>query len=186
MPCHTATTNLRLSFISMSAPTKELQNLSIGGPMPAMTRSQAQQERRRRERAERQQRLVEQPRAFPSLSPSADGTITGHTGITYNVRQLTPRSQQAALQGLHAAEFMVDVSREFKDGSYYGFQLRVAESVRVYDPSSSNRRVTCTCDGFNKNPTAAICAHIYVCSPFDSLESSANRLSGSMMDSTMS
>ena len=155
----------------MSAPAQELRNLSLGGTMAPMTRSQAQQVRRQRERAERQreragrQRLIEQQSAQLSLSPGADGTIPGHHGIMYDVRQLTPRSQQTAVQGLHSAEFMVDVSREFHDSSYYGFQLRVAESVRVYDPASSNRRITCTCDDFNRNPTTAICAHIYVSNP---------------------
>ena len=132
--------------------------------MPTMTRSQAQQERRRRERVERQ-RLSEQREGSPILLPGADGTIRGHTGITYNVRQLTPRSQKVAVRGLHAAEFMVDASREFSamaESSYYGFQLRVAESVRVYGPSGSNPRITCTCDDFNRNPGTAFCAHIYV------------------------
>ena len=141
-------------------------------------RQQAQQARRERERRERQrlaqERMSQQgpPAATPLLS--GPSVVQGHSGILYSLRAMSPRSQVVAAKGLRTDSFMVDLSRkhEFDDShSVCAFQLREAHSVRVFDPAGGNRRVTCTCEEFSRDPTTAVCAHIYVSRiwSFDSL-----------------
>lgn len=149
----------------MSSPTRALASLSIKEKMPK-TRSQAQRERRLRER---QQGTSARFSAGSATAGSAaqgrytDNTlIEGHTGILYDVRNLSPAARTRAVEGLNSDKFTVDHSRKIRSaqGTYYAFQLKKPESIRIYDSSNGSRRVTCTCEDFTQS--SYICAHIYV------------------------
>ena len=147
----------------MSFPTRQLQNLHIGGAMTPLTRSEAQRQRRQRERLQRQQA------AATNTETTQDALIRGHTGLLYNLRSLdTANFQRTAIRGLQSENFMVDISRkhEFTDTThYFAFQLREPASVRVFDPTGrSERRVSCSCEAFGEDPSTVVCAHIYVSS----------------------
>ena len=133
--------------------------------MTPLTRSEAQRQRRQRERQQRQQAAA-QDAPEPSTGPPPATAIRGHTGLLYDIRQLSSNAQVSAAHGLQSEYFMVDISRkhEFIDTThYFAFQLREAESVRVFDPTGgSERRVSCTCEEFGRNRGTAVCAHIYV------------------------
>lgn len=147
----------------MSLPTRQLQNLSIGGGMNPSTRSQAQRQRRQRERAERQRAAQQQA----AEAAQQDEYIESHTGLRYDARQLTLASREAVARGLQSESFRVDVSKKhgLQEGySYYGFQVRGgAASVRIDSHvGHPRRRIRCSCEEFHRNEDTAVCAHIYV------------------------
>ena len=106
------------------------------------------------------------PRAGPLNTLITQHTtvpVLGHTGLTYDVHQLSPNSQPRAVEGLQSDEFTVDHSMRYRDSSrifYYGFQLKKPASVRIFDPASGRRSVTCTCDEFNQSRKP--CVHMFV------------------------
>ena len=106
------------------------------------------------------------PRAGPLGTPTtqpAPVPVLGHTGLIYDVHQLSPNSRPRAVEGLHSDEFTVDHSMRYRDSSrifYYGFQLKKPASVRIFDPAGGRRSVTCTCDEFNRSWTP--CVHMFV------------------------
>ena len=152
----------------MSTPTRELQSLSIGGTMPPRSRSAAQQERRARERAQRVQ-ATQLRRTPAAIQATSTPPLTGHTGLLYDVRALTPQTRETASKGLSSDGIFVEFSGKYEgeEGSHCGFQLRGVSSVRVYGVDGNDRRITCSCDEFRRNPATAICPHIYVSSTFD-------------------
>ena len=192
----------------MSTPTRELENLSIGGPMATnpTPRQQSQRDRRARERAEREA-LIRQNTAragppvarasssrstlaaaqinvpvagpsrtqpsYQSRAPAAgpSGTqpsyrtparVTGHTGLIYDIQELSPNSRPRALEGLNSEEFNVDFSmrKVTEGGVYYAFQLKKPISVRISDGANGPGSVTCTCDEFQAGSSP--CVHIFV------------------------
>ena len=176
----------------MSTPTRELENLTIGGSMMS-SRQAGQRRRRQREREERVAHQAALRTAAPGTIPgppySAQGgaqqvvpragprgtqtthhdpvPVLGHTGLLYDVHQLSPNSRPRAMEGLHSDEFTVDHSMRYRDSSrvfYYGFQLKKPASVRIFDPAGRRRSVTCTCDEFNQSRTP--CVHMFVSQPF--------------------
>ena len=165
----------------MSTPTRELENLNLGGDMHRgnPNRVLGQQRRRARERAEDQQRQQQAqrypalapapapvPSSRPSLAPSSGGaSVQGSSGVHYRIRDLTPGMSQAAEDSLSSRDkFLVEYSRSHDDGeaSYVAFQLGGGvDSVRIYSPSSG-RGVKCGCNAFRLSEPPATCAHIYV------------------------
>lgn len=115
--------------------------------------------------------LVAAQEDIPVAGPSgtqrsyrSPGPVTGHTGLVYDIHQLSPNSRRAA-EGLHSDEFTVDFSmRKDAEGAfYYAFQLKKPISVRISDRSNDTRSVTCTCDEFQAGLTP--CVHIFVSVP---------------------
>ena len=174
----------------MSAPTRELENLSLGGMRqnrnPARgapnTRAIAQQRRRARERqgiapgqplppnalnpiAAAQagpSQAAPQQRTQGVSTPTTAVPVSGHSGIVYDIQQLSPNSRPRAMEGLHSDQFTVDhtMGKQNDHEFYYAFQLKKPESVRIYDPERDDRGVTCTCPDFQGNRN--VCVHIYV------------------------
>ena len=180
----------RFNVLLMSTPTRELENLSIGGDMNR--RSRGQQRRRQREHSERQQRQQQPPqlqmlapapptgpstaRATPQTGPSPTGSaasaggrteeIRSDSGMIYQIRNLSPHSRQTAAESLvNRDTFLIEQSRKHTDGerSYVAFQLGGGrDSVRIYPPGTRGRRIRCACEYFRLNANSAICGHIYV------------------------
>ena len=116
--------------------------------------------------------LVPAQEDIPVAGPSgtqrsyrSPGPVTGHTGLVYDIHQLSPNSRPRAAEGLHSDEFTVDFSmRKDAEGAfYYAFQLKKPISVRISDRSNDTRSVTCTCDEFQAGLTP--CVHIFVSVP---------------------
>ena len=174
----------------MSAPTRELENLSLGGMRqtrnPARgapnTRAIAQQRRRARERQGIPPGQPLPPNALNPLAAAQAGParaappqltqgvstpatavpVSGHSGIVYDIQRLSPNSRPRAMEGLHSDQFTVDhtMGKQNDYEFYYAFQLKKPESVRIYDPERDDRGVTCTCPDFQENRN--VCVHIYV------------------------
>jgi len=116
--------------------------------------------------------LVAAQEDIPVAGPSgtqhlyrAPGPVTGHTGLVYDIHQLSPTSRPRAAEGLHSDKFTVDFSmRKDSEGIfYYAFQLKKPISVRISDRGNEPRSVTCTCDEFQAGLTP--CVHIFVSVP---------------------
>ena len=156
----------------MSAPTRELEGLSIGGNM-VTARQRGQRNRRARqarENAEKEARaLTEALRGAPTAGPSgtrvlSPSVISRHSGVQYDVRALSPQSRVQVLEALQSLAFTVKRTQEIRTngGVYFAFQLRrpeKPESIRIRDPAAGG--ATCTCAHFRQN---IVCAHIYVSS----------------------
>ena len=141
----------------MSTPTRQFRNLAID-EMPT-TRSQAraqEEERRKMQASECPIPSIEVPgrSSFPQGEFVPVPLVQGHSGTKYDCHQLTPTSWERAREGL-TAEFNIHHSRDF--GSYYGIQLHRPIRVRIYNPSSSDNPVTCSCGDVNP-----VCVHIIV------------------------
>lgn len=141
----------------MSPPIQQLRNLRIED-MP-MTRSQRRAQEQRRRETEASERVIpsiEVPGPVPIVQDRSvpDTVMQGHSGTGYNTHLLNPISQQRTLEGRNA-EFGIHRSTDF--GSYYAIQLRRPISVCIYDPSSCDEPVTCSCG--DANP---VCVHIMV------------------------
>ncbi|MCJ1431756.1 hypothetical protein MMC27_001111 [Xylographa pallens] len=134
----------------MSTPTRELEGLSIGGLM-ATARQRGQRIRRARqarEKAENEARALEEAQrstitAGPSgtrvLRPST--TVSGRSGIKYDVSALASQPRIQAMEALQSSEFTVKRAQEIRDngGVYFAFQLKKPEkpeSIRIKDPTS--------------------------------------------------
>lgn len=182
----------------MSTPTRELENLSIGGPMAdnPNPRQASQRRRRAQEKAERDQRIQQNaartgpssaqarssrtamvaaqsdvPVAGPSGTQASYRTparVTGHTGLLYDIHELSPNSRRRALEGLNSEGFTVDFSmRKDTEGVvYYAFQLKKPISIRISDRAHEPRSVTCSCDEFQAGSSP--CVHIFVSQYFNS------------------
>lgn len=120
-------------------------------------------------------RLIAAQPDIPMAGPSGThrlyqtpGPVTGHTGLVYDIHQLSPHSRPRAAEGLHSDEFTVDFSMRKNSGGgfYYAFQLKKPISVRISDRSNESRIVTCTCDEFQASLTP--CVHIFVSVPSSS------------------
>ena len=157
----------------MSTPTRELEGLSIGGHM-ATARQRGQRIRRARqarEKAENEARALEEAqRSAPTAGPSGtrilrpSTTVTGRSGIKYDVSALAADSRIEAMEALQSTAFTVEHAHEIgsNDGVYYAFQLKKPEkpeSIRIRNPASGG--VTCTCSRFRQK---IVCAHLYVSS----------------------
>jgi hypothetical protein len=155
----------------MSFPTHQMQHLTIGGSMNPQTRVQteterrslAQQRRRRRERLERQ--AAQQGQASSASGQIQNDIVVGHTEILYNVRSLAPASRITAARGLSSERIMVDFvkTHEYSEsGPYIALQVSERRRICVFGPQKVGRRITCACAEFMKDPSRAVCEHIYV------------------------
>ncbi|KAL9020214.1 MAG: hypothetical protein Q9185_002497 [Variospora sp. 1 TL-2023] len=86
--------------------------------------------------------------------------VRGHSGLFYNLQDMSPPSAARASQGI-TADFFVDRVRrhESERGAYFAFQLNRPASVRIYNPVEEGQDIECTCEDFQT--TRAICVHIY-------------------------
>ncbi|MCJ1281989.1 hypothetical protein MMC26_001312 [Xylographa opegraphella] len=147
----------------MSTPTRELEGLSIGGHM-ATARQRGQRIRRARqarEKAENEARALEEAqRVTPTAGPSGarllrpSTTVSGRSGIKYDVSALAPQSRAEAMEAFQSTAFTVKHAHEIRSngGVYFAFQLKKPEkpeSIRIKDPASGG--VTCTCTRFKQN-----------------------------------
>lgn len=89
------------------------------------------------------------------------GPVQGHSGLFYNLRDMSPSSADRATSGIRA-DFSVDRVRrhESERGAYFAFQLNRPVSVRIYNPIESGQHVECTCEEFQTSQE--ICVHLYV------------------------
>ena len=96
----------------------------------------------------------------PSYQPPA--RVTGHTGLMYDIHELSPNSRVRADEGLHSEEFTVDFSmrKDLEGVFYYAFQLKKPVSVRISDRANGPRIVNCTCTDFQAGSSP--CVHIFV------------------------
>ncbi|KAL8807491.1 MAG: hypothetical protein Q9182_000656 [Xanthomendoza sp. 2 TL-2023] len=88
------------------------------------------------------------------------GPVQGHSGLLYDLQDMSPTSANRATSGM-GADFIVDRVRqcESHQGAYYAFQMNRPESVRIFDPAERGQRVECTCEEFQTGQ--AVCIHIY-------------------------
>ncbi|MCJ1397096.1 hypothetical protein MMC11_000288 [Xylographa trunciseda] len=129
----------------MSIPTQELEGLSIGGHM-ATARQRGQRNRRARqarEKAENEARELEvAQRGTPTAGPSGarvlrpSTTVSGRSGIQYDIGGLTPQSRLEAMKALQSSAFIVKRTQEIKTNGevYFAFQLKKPEkpeSIRI-------------------------------------------------------
>jgi hypothetical protein len=138
----------------MSAPIKELGNLSIGG-MPT-TRAQAQ---RRREKDDFPEGSSggEPPgdEGTPPLSPGAvstNGYVEGRSAISYDLGRLSGISKARAISGLTGL-YDVDKCRATRRG----FDFQLADHGRV---QLGQGPMKCSCSDFERTEMA--CRHIFV------------------------
>ncbi|KAI4186731.1 MAG: hypothetical protein L6R41_003303 [Letrouitia leprolyta] len=118
------------------------------------TRSQ-----RARGRGSGQARTRGGPPVSQGASAPAD-PVQGHTGLFYNLRDMSPPSANRAISGIRADFFVDRVRRhESEHGAYFAFQLNRPVSVRIYNPVERGQHVECTCEDYQT--TRAICTHIY-------------------------
>ncbi|MCJ1396363.1 hypothetical protein MMC18_009253 [Xylographa bjoerkii] len=157
-------------IIFMSIPTQELEGLSIGGPM-ATARQRGQRNRRARqarEKAEQEARALEEAqRGTPTAGPSGarvlrpSTTVSGSSGIQYDIGGLRPQSRFQAMEALQSSAFTIKRTQEIRSNSgvYFAFQLKKPEkpeSIRIRSQAAGG--VTCTCAHFTQN---IVCAHVY-------------------------
>lgn len=131
------------------------QNLSLALEDMPTTRSQ---------RARGRGRGGARGRGGPAAShgtPTPPGPVQGHSGLFYNLRDMSPPSAARAALGINADFFVDRVRRhESERGAYFAFQLNRPVSVRIYNPVERGQEIECTCEEFQTS--RAICIHIYV------------------------
>ncbi|KAL8720392.1 MAG: hypothetical protein Q9225_002744 [Loekoesia sp. 1 TL-2023] len=102
-------------------------------------------------------------RGGPATSQSASapaGPVQGHSGLFYNLRDMSPSSADRATSGIRADFFVDRVRRhESERGAYFAFQLNRPVSVRIYNPIERGQHVECTCEEFRASQE--ICVHLY-------------------------
>ena len=138
----------------MSFPTRQFQNLSIGERMVPLSRSQAQRLRRQRERMGRER---------------VDAPQQSHTGLLYDLRQLSPATRDVASRGLQAEAVRAEsvMRKDWNETEfYYAFKLSERSAVRLDPRHDVQRVVSCSCSEFTshweRDSATAICKHIYV------------------------
>jgi hypothetical protein len=134
----------------MSAPTRHLHRLSIGGDIPVMD-SQAEGSAYTEGGAAMNSSSVES-RSGGEESAGLS-TVQANSGIVYDLARLDGDSEVRALVGL-TSHFDVVGCRSIPGG--YDFQL--SERPRVHIGSDA---YTCTCLTFSGHPEVA-CQHIFV------------------------
>lgn len=93
-------------------------------------------------------------------APAPANPVQGHSGLFYNLRDMSPPSASRAISGIRADFFVDRVRRhESEHGAYFAFQLNRPVSVRIYNPVERGQHVECTCEDYQS--TRAICTHIY-------------------------
>ncbi|KAK2793090.1 hypothetical protein FQN52_002238 [Onygenales sp. PD_12] len=141
----------------MSAPTKQLGKLSIGGSMPT-TRGQVQGE----PAATRPEDDLEDSSSDDEVSNSeeedAGGSsppplVDGNSGITYNIGPLPRELRSRAIAGLTGLKFRVDVCRTTRSG----LEFQVADHGKVF--LGQQGPMTCNCLDFRQSRDA--CRHIF-------------------------
>ncbi|KAK2868090.1 hypothetical protein FQN49_003176 [Arthroderma sp. PD_2] len=142
----------------MSAPTKELGNLSLGSDMSA-TRAGSQgqgqkppydtEESSDSESEEEESSSSDEESGSPS---SAAVTVRGRSSITYDLRILSQSARAKARHGL-SGEFSVDKCRPIYGG---GYDFHVVDHGRVYVGEGP---MTCSCPGFRDSRVA--CRHVF-------------------------
>ena len=157
----------------MSTPSKEFWSLSIGKQMP-ITRSQARRELQQQNSRQGNPKALTSHGILPSIESdikhsddanvsSSNSNFLGHSGLTYDLRGLSPDAIIRAAIGFRS-RFSVDDerSRTFKDevNSYHAIQLVGPVAIRIFSPASGFRKVECTCDAFQRS--RSLCTHIYV------------------------
>lgn len=141
----------------MSTPIRQLRNLRIEDmPMTRSQRRALEQRRRETEASERVLPSIEVPDPNPVVQDRSHPAtvLQGHSGTEYDFQKSNPISQQRTLEGLNAG---FDIHRSTDFDSYYAIQLHRPVSVCLYDPSSCDEPVTCSCG--DANP---VCVHIMV------------------------
>ncbi|KAL8764053.1 MAG: hypothetical protein Q9184_000341 [Pyrenodesmia sp. 2 TL-2023] len=95
-----------------------------------------------------------------ATTPAPTGPVQGHSGLFYNLQEMSPPSAIRAIAGINADLFVDRVRRHESDrGAYYAFQLNRPVSVRIYNPIAQGQDIECTCEEFRTS--GAICTHIY-------------------------
>ncbi|KAG5301216.1 SWIM zinc finger family protein [Histoplasma ohiense] len=135
----------------MSAPTKQLGNLSLGGRM-STTRGQAE---RRGAVDDEEENSASSSSGEEEVEDSAPGStkslVTGNSAILYNVSGLSGEVRARALSGI-LGKFVVDKCRASQDG--YDFQVLDHGLVHL-----GNGPMTCSCSEYGDGPKA--CRHIF-------------------------
>lgn len=155
----------------MSCPSDEFSNLNLEGKEMSNRRSIAQQQRRRRENLERQQNAInlqtQQARPVQPYQPtmsqptSSQVLFKSYTGIRYNSTNMPKPAFAIAKRGLTAPVFTAEMAMRHGSGagSYFAFQLKNTESVRIFESTLRKPHVECSCQSFKESD---ICSHIYV------------------------
>ncbi|MCJ1377424.1 hypothetical protein MMC17_000519, partial [Xylographa soralifera] len=127
-----------------------LEGLSIAGHM-ATARQRGQRIRRARqarEKAENEARALEEAqRGTPTAGPSGtrllrpSTTVSGRSGIQYDISALAPQSRVQAMEALQSPAFTVKRTQEIESNGrvYFAFELKKPEkpeSIRIRDPAS--------------------------------------------------
>ncbi|PGH02098.1 hypothetical protein AJ79_07735 [Helicocarpus griseus UAMH5409] len=133
----------------MSAPTSQLEQLSIGSNM-ATTRDQAQ---RGAETIREEKECADDSSSEEDGSESEDDTDTvqGNSEISYDLSNLSRSEKARAVSGL-TGEFVVDKCRTTRDG----FDFEVADHGRVHLGPGP---MTCSCSDYEDDKHA--CRHVF-------------------------
>lgn len=160
----------------MSAPTKQLHKLSIGGNMPDR---RAQAERRaagagshrssdddddselmqlsgESEQAEGGDEDEDEDEEEDMTESSQSSTLQARSGITYDLVHLDPDSEARALLGLTGRFDVIHC-----ESTQTGYDFRLSERPQVHIGSDT---YTCTCSAYQNRPDVA-CQHIFVSFP---------------------
>ncbi|KAE8379274.1 hypothetical protein BDV26DRAFT_171702 [Aspergillus bertholletiae] len=140
---------IRIYLYPMSAPTRQLHGLSIGGEM-LQRPTQPEGTPRPKDNSAPMETGSDESEAGGELSGFS--TLQGKSGITYDLTKLDPESEARALVGL-TSRFDVIGCRKAKTG----FDFLFSERPRVHIGSGG---YTCTCSAFTGLPGVA-CPHVF-------------------------
>ncbi|KAL1957066.1 hypothetical protein VTO42DRAFT_6324 [Malbranchea cinnamomea] len=141
----------------MSAPTRQLGKLSIGGNMPATTRAQARRAgedvpyHHDQSSSSDSDGDEQTSSGDESVSPSPSALVYGRSTISYDLRQLSQAARARAISGL-TAEYAVDKCRSTRSG----FEFHVSDYGRIH---LGQGPLTCSCREYGRAKEA--CRHIF-------------------------